>query len=522
MRSTPSTASRPEPAAVQINAPVHPETLTSGRLLAGNAVWNLLGTCAPVLVAVGCLPVLKRVLGTDRLGIITMAWVVIGYFGLFDFGISRALTKLVAEKLGRKQSHEIPSLIWTSIFLMGGIGVVGAAIAFALSPWLVERFIKVPVNLQHESLYAFYWVSAAIPIVVVTAGLRGVLEAVQQFRIATAIRVPMGIFTYLGPVAVLPFSHSLVPILATLVIGRVLACIAHFWVCVRTVPALKNRCTLQRSMVGPLFQFGSWMTVSNVISPLMVTFDRFVIGWYISVAAVAFYAVPSEIVTKLWFLPAALLGVLFPAFSTAHVSDRSRAVTLFDSGVKFIFVAMFPAMLLLIAFAHQGLQLWLGRDFAEHSTVVVQYLAAAVFINSVGQVPFVHLQSIGRPDITAKLHLLELPFYATMLLLLVRHMGIQGAAVAWTIRIIVDTLLLYVISSRISPENNFVRTRLPLMMVGAVAAFIIAAWPMHMTPKVSIVALVLMVFLVFSWRWILSPRERFLMRSQLRGGHAAH
>ncbi|MGZ4898793.1 MAG: hypothetical protein ACXV8X_03975, partial [Candidatus Angelobacter sp.] len=77
--------------------------LASGRSVAGNTLWNLLGNCFPVAVAVVCLPVLKRGLGTERLGIISLAWVVIGYFGLFDLGLSRALTKLVAERIGQRR-----------------------------------------------------------------------------------------------------------------------------------------------------------------------------------------------------------------------------------------------------------------------------------------------------------------------------------------------------------------------------------------------------------------------------------
>src|SRR5215472_7625436 len=74
--------------------------LTSGHLLARNSVWNLAGQILPLLVAVVSIPVLVRGLGTDRFGILLIAWAVIGYFGIFDFGISRALTQLVARRLG--------------------------------------------------------------------------------------------------------------------------------------------------------------------------------------------------------------------------------------------------------------------------------------------------------------------------------------------------------------------------------------------------------------------------------------
>src|SRR5258705_13553401 len=77
----------------------HNGHLTSGRLLARNAVWNLLGNGTPMIVAVVCIPILIRGLGKERFGVLTLVWAVIGYASLFDLGLGRALTQLVARKL---------------------------------------------------------------------------------------------------------------------------------------------------------------------------------------------------------------------------------------------------------------------------------------------------------------------------------------------------------------------------------------------------------------------------------------
>src|SRR5437773_8518685 len=82
--------------------------LRSGRLLARNTVWNLLGNGAPMLVAVFCIPILIKGLGTDRFGVLTLAWALIGYASLFDLGLGRALTQLVARKLGAGEEHDVP------------------------------------------------------------------------------------------------------------------------------------------------------------------------------------------------------------------------------------------------------------------------------------------------------------------------------------------------------------------------------------------------------------------------------
>jgi len=56
------------------------------------------------------------------------------------------------------------------------------------------------------------------------------------------------------------------------------------------------------------------------------------------------------------------------------------------------------------------------------------------------------IQAFGRPDITAKIHMLELPFYLTYLFFLINAYGVTGAAIAWLIRVSVSCLVLKAIA----------------------------------------------------------------------------
>ncbi|MBT7329492.1 MAG: oligosaccharide flippase family protein [Oceanospirillaceae bacterium] len=295
------------------------------------------------------------------------------------------------------------------------LGVLGTVTVVALSPWLVGSVLNIPSELQSETLTAFYLLAASIPIVISTTGLRGILEAHQRFGLVNAVRLPLGIFTFLGPVAVLPFSNSLVPIVAALVIARLVSWCAYAVLCLKVAPALRRPVRIRRAMLGPLIRFGGWMTVSNIVGPLMVHMDRFLIGAVVTMTAVAYYATPYEVAAKLAIIPAALMGVLFPAFTSALAQDRTYAIRLFDRSVNYIFLLLFPIALIIVTFAHEGLTLWLGGEFANNSSVVLQLLTVGVFINCHTQVPFGMIQSAGRPDLTAKLDLIELPFYLLVL-----------------------------------------------------------------------------------------------------------
>src|SRR6266704_1537874 len=453
----------------------HNGHLTRGRLLARNTIWNLLGGAAPMVVAVFSIPILIQGLGKDRFGVLTLAWALIGYASLFDLGLGRALTQLVARKLGGGEEREIPSLAWTSLLLMLLLGLAGTAAVLLISPWLAGRGLNVPGPLRNEALQSFRLLGLSIPFVITTAGLRGLLEAHQRFGLINALRVPMGVFTFAGPLLVLPFSKSVVPVVGTLVAGRIAAWAGHLLVCLRVLPELGRSIGWERSAASPLLRFGGWMTVTNVVGPLMVTLDRFLIGALVSMTAVAYYATPYEVVTKFWLLPGALMGVMFPAFSTGFAQDRERTALLFGRSVKSLFLVLFPLMLCTVTLAQDGLKLWLGPEFALHSFRVLQWLAVGVFLNSLAFVPFTLLQGVGRPDLTATVHLIELPLYLGLLWLLISTRGIEGAAIAWTARVTVDALFLFGLARRFLPGKGPIRLRAALLPAAALLILALSA-----------------------------------------------
>jgi O-antigen/teichoic acid export membrane protein len=459
-------------------------------------------------VAVVCIPILIRELGKDRFGVLTLAWTLIGYASLFDFGLGRALTQLVSCKLGTGDEHEIPSLVWTSILLMGFLGVVVAACVFLISPWMTSHGLNIPVGLRSETQSSFRWLGISIPFVITTTGLRGLLEAHQRFGLINALRIPMGIFTFAGPLIVLPFSKSVLPVVGVLVAGRVLAWAGHLVLCVRVAPELGHSILWEQATLGPLMRFGGWMTVSNVIAPLMVTIDRFLIGALLSLTAVAYYATPYEVVTKFLLIPAALMGVMFPAFSSSFVQDHKRTASLFLSSLKTLSLVLFPFTLCAVVLAQDGLSLWLGAEFAQHSYRVLQILAIGVFINSLAHVPFAFMQGVGRPDITASLHLIQLLPYVGLLLWLIRVHGIEGAAIAWTVRVAIEAVLAFWLAKPFLPNKDAIGFRVGLLPGMALLAFGLAPLPQGPIGKGLFLLCAILCFGLVTWFRILTPGER--------------
>ena len=75
------------------------KNLTDGSLLARNTLYSLVGQAVPVLAAIFSIPILINALGAAGFGVLALAWMVTGYFGVLDLGVGRALTKMLSEKL---------------------------------------------------------------------------------------------------------------------------------------------------------------------------------------------------------------------------------------------------------------------------------------------------------------------------------------------------------------------------------------------------------------------------------------
>jgi O-antigen/teichoic acid export membrane protein len=314
-----------------------------------------------------------------------------------------------------------------------------------------------------------------------------------------AVRLAMGFVTFLGPLAVLSFSHSLVAVVAVLVAGRFLGACIYLALCIRALPMLKAGLTLDRRIGAELIRFGSWIMVSNLLGPIMVYADRFVIGGVLSVGVVAYYTTPFEVVTKIWIVPTAFTAVLFPAFAALFLTRPEQLVRTYALSVRSMLALLFPVVFIAILFAGNGLNLWLGHAFMQNSTAVFQWLAIGVFINSMAQVPYSLLQAVNRPDITGKIHTLELPIYLAVLWIGIHALGLVGAAIAWASRLAIEAIVLFAIANRTAVPRALSKHFWALVLA-AVGLLYLATRDLTLPAKLLFLGMVITLYLGILWR----------------------
>lgn len=410
--------------------------------LVRHTLFNLIGLGAPLLVAVGTIPVLIHELGTSRFGLLTLIWAVVSYFGLFDLGLGRALTQQLAVVFANKDYQKVGPLVGTATALMALLGVVAGVLMAAAAPWGVGLINDVPD--RQEAINAVLAMALAMPFIVLTSGFRGILEARHAFGIVNLIRLPMGLFTFLGPLVVVLYrGGGLDHIAWVLVAGRVIACVVHSYYAWRVLPKDSSAIVFRINLLRPLCISGGWMTVSNVVGPLMGYLDRFVVGAFASAQALAYYATPQEMISKLSIVPSALMAVLFPQFAQISKNTSKTTIETLERAASLTTALCMPAFVLIALFSTELLTAWIDLQFAQSAAQILALMASGMLINSISFIPLTWLQATNHSKKVALIHVIELPLFCLLLWSGLREFGTRGAAAAWVLRIVVDACLLW-------------------------------------------------------------------------------
>lgn len=419
-----------------------------------NTIWNLAGTGLPFLLGAVTIPYLLKNIGVEAFGVLTLVWALIGYFSLFDFGLGRALTQQVSAASGGGQHAHLPTLVKTGLWFTAVAGILGGILLAALSKPLALQWLNISVALQPSTVQALFIASIGIPLTTLTTGFRGILEGLEDFKGVNLLRIFLGTANFALPaLSVMFIGPSLVWMVSSLIAARVVVLFAHAWLVHQKMPAGWASAKFNRQNMRGLLSFGIWMTISNIISPLMVTADRFIISSVLGASVVAYYTVPFELLIRVLVVPGALTAALFPRLAAIMSRDVEEAHRLYNNCLKIIAAFLVPTCLVIALGSKWGMTLWLGEDFAEHSWRIVAVMALGLMFNGIAHVPFAAIQAKGNARTTAKLHMVELIFYIPLLFFSLKYAGLIGAAVAWTVRVLFDLLVLLTLGKRVLSEK---------------------------------------------------------------------
>jgi O-antigen/teichoic acid export membrane protein len=149
-------------------------------------------------------------------------------------------------------------------------------------------------------------------------------------------------------------------------------------------------------------------------------------------------------------VPTSMVNALFPWVSGMHaVGETTEIKRVFAKAVRNMTLILAVPAIVLLLFGPMLLRFWLGETFAEQGGMAVRILAFGVLMNSLAHIPSSFIVAMGRPDVNAKFHMVELLVHLPIAWIFIHKFGVTGAAMAWTIRVTFDAALLFTAAARL-------------------------------------------------------------------------
>jgi O-antigen/teichoic acid export membrane protein len=454
----------------------------AGRHLAWNSLLNLATAVFIAGLNVVFVPLMLHTFGTEFYGVLSVTWMVLGNFAWLDFGFSRASARYVSQELARGRPDQAALWTCTAVVSQTFLGLVGALAVWSTAPFIVNHIHVQSQN--HElvvltlRLFAF-----CIPIDFANRSITGVMQAGQRFDWVNGL----GIFSTLSTFAVygigIVHGANFKIVVYGMLLLRMVNLLGSYWGATHVLPELKSFAYLEtvtdsyKSRAVTLVKYGWWVASASIVAPLLVLFDQWMISFLLGVSLLPYYTIPSNLLWRLAMFPNSLTTTLFPAFSAMEAKTQwSKIEHYFIRAHRYLLTVLIPVLFVLYAWGGEILRLWIGASFAAQATLPLRMLVLGFAIGLLAPLSGALLEAVGRPDILVKLYIVELPLNVVVVWFLTKHFGLAGAALSYTVRTALETIILWFVVYRIVPfsgwelaKKGLLRPGIALAVLGVVA-----------------------------------------------------
>ena len=401
----------------------------------GNTVATIVSVLIPGLLGLWSLKPLLELLGAETFTILSFFWVYTSHLGFFDLGISRNLgielpklpnsekSKLVNESVRKGLEYSILGIVVVSLLL----------------------FVIPIFNPQFSLLFQFRVFAVLlvwVPLAVIQMIVRGVFEASESFISAAVFRAYNQSVLFLVPWVMVSWGyHDIFQMVVLITVARALSLLPAMYWLMRQYGLVLIKKIENKEVV--IHRNNQWITLSNLSGIVNGSLDRFVLLSLLGAQAIGAYVFAQDFGIRILVLSSSFALVLLPFFSRNESKLQNHIWVKRGSG------------LILLSHIALGLILFFGQTHLKHGFTnmplaqdVVDFFwifLLGITANGIGHILLSALHSHRELKRPALWHVISAVLYIPLLYWVVQGFGLTGAALLWSVRSVIDTVVLYIL-----------------------------------------------------------------------------
>lgn len=498
--------------------------------LVKNAFANICRVGVGALVALSLPPFLTRILSKDAYGTWLLILQLSTYVGFLEFGIQTAVGRYVAHHNELGEFKKRDSIVSTALAILTGSGLLAVAGVSILAWQLPHLFTSMPAELHQDAQLALLFVGVSLAIALPFSIFGGIFIGLQRYDIPAWI---VGVSRLLGGVFVVLVaraSHSIVMMAVVMAITNIGGGLWQFLACRRVASDIRISAHGVSMATGrEISSYSLSFTVWTIGILLVSGMDTVIVG-YFDYKSVVYYSLAASLTNFVLSIHTAIFGTIMPkAAAIGANQDREALGRLLISTTRYGAIILIVTGLPLVLGAKWFLTLWLGVDYADQTTLLLQILVIANCIRYTAAPYATIALAVGEQKQIVLSPLIEGFVNLVVSMIMTAYYGVIGVAIGTTVGACVSVGMHFIYNLPRTHSINVVESKLLLYAVGRPLLSVVPAiifWLVYqqinlslfleilsLTVSISLGYLVLWNYAIFS-----TEREKFsiAIRSKLR------
>jgi O-antigen/teichoic acid export membrane protein len=445
-----------------------------------NITSNWLLQIATVIVTYVLTPFTIHRLGELGYGTWLLITSMTGHLLLLSLGVPMASVRYMTKYVSEGKQRELNTVIANAAGLFLLLGVVSFLIGSILFA-VFESAYTIPAALQGQAKIGYFLVVLYVSADFIGQLPYAIMVAHHDFVFRNTVQLCGLIVRLVLTLVLLSFSASLV-YLALIQLAAMAFEYAVMWMVVkRRYPLVKLQLRdFNTQGVRLIFSFSMFVLILAVGERLMFQSDALVIGAFLDIGQIPYYAVANSLGLYLIYFVVAIAGVVMPTATKLEAEGRRDLLEeVFLKWSKIAFSLTMMAGIFLLILGPRFLGWWLGPSFEGPSGRVLQILTIGGMVYlPVRGVALPILMGLGKPKQATIAFVICGIANVGLSILLARPLGLAGVAIGTTVPLIGYAIALLVLACR---EVGMSLTRytayvVPRALLGAIPAAAILLW----------------------------------------------
>lgn len=470
-------------------------------------------------------PFLVHTLGDTRYGIWSIITALTGYMTLLDLGVGSAIAKYVSKHKATNDYKSINTVFSSGIVILLLVGVLLIAISPFIADLVVSAF-KFESELK-DTVHTLVIIAAVdIAIFVASGVFFGAFYGFQRNEVTNAALLFAALVKAICWYLVLSNGFGLVAMGVVSLVGNGLTTLLLAFLMRKIEPKVEiTTKNANKSSIASVFNYSKFTFLTMLGMQLIYYSDAFVVGYFLSAAAITIYTIPWSLSEYSNKLLQAVAQTFVPVFSEQDAINQNAIYNTYITGTKAVLLLSNLLCIGVLTLGDEFVGIWMGPRYAVECSAILTIMFLTLLIKSPQLLSYSILLGTANHQ---KFSIYNMMFSVANLILsilLVQKFGLIGVAAATAItQILFYAVVTPIMTSKVikfSLTDYFKKTYLRIVPASFLLFAILSYFAKYHPPTgfLSLIGLAMIgaaAYLVVAYWTLLDSSERELANVQIK------